>query len=766
MRRIVKTYFNYLVSNKTSSIISIIGLSLSIAVVIVLTFFIIQEISYDKAFPNVDNIYKVVTTKNESYVEEDAKEILINKFPQIETACRYYNFKTNLLFNQDFFRGQLVTTDEGFFDVFSVNFVQGSKETAFSKIDGIVLTESLAKEIFNDKYPIGETIKTTGGKLFQVTGVVKDLPKNSSIVADCFIHYTSKIHMSGINNVSTIKLFIVLYPQTSLVEFEKKMSDVLVESSKILNNNPIDFGETIEWKLSPLKTSYFNIQIQNDHLQHANIRLIKIISFITIIILILSIINYVNLNTADILSRIKEIGIRKTNGASKLNILMQFLFESLITCFLATVLALFLTQLIAPIFSQILGKQFTFISFNVLNSTIIILSIISLGILAGLVPASIASNYSPINLFRPKEGSLFKSSVLRNVLNTFQFTISIIMIISAIIILKQIQFSQKRDIGFDADYLIRIEYPGTYDKLSFVKHQLLNSPNILSVSFSDGSPMSIKSHYGSGDPIRNIKSISADDGFIETFRLKLLHGRNIRYPSDIKECLITENAFNEAGWENLDNKIFQNHKVVGVVNSFDNEDLHQLASNVIIENSANHFSSVNVRINPNNVSETLKYIKQIWDNLFAEFGFRYSFYDEWVEKSLLNEKNHARIAIVFGLFSIMLSCLGLFGLANYSLKQRIKEIGIRKCNGATVSEILRLINMDFLKWVIIAFLIACPIAVYIMRKWLDNFAYKTTLDWWIFITSGLIVVTIAFLTISWKSYNSAKTNPVDALRSE
>lgn len=766
MRRNIKIYFNYLFSNKTSSLISIIGLSLSIAVVIVLAFFVIQEKSYDKSFSNVDNIYIVVTTKNESFVEEDAKEILLDRFAQIETACRYYNVKTDFVYGQDFFQGQLVTTDEGFFDVFSLSFVQGSKETAFSNVGSIVLTESYAKKMFKDNYPIGKTIKTTSGDLFQVSGIVKDLPANSSIVADCFVHNKYKIHSSGINDVLTTKLFIVLNPNTNITDFEKKISSVLAESSKILHNTTIDFGETIEWKLSPFKTSYFNNEIQNDHLQHANIKLIKIIGFITIIILILAIINYVNLNTADSLSRIKEIGIRKTNGAAKKNILLQFLYESLITCFLATALALLFTQLITPVFSQILGKQISFIKFNFINISLIVLSIIVLGISSGIVPAMLASSYSPINLFRPKEGTLLKSSVIRNVLNTFQFTISMIMIIGAIIILKQIHFSQKRDIGFDTDYLLRIEFPNTSEKTNLIKNQLENNPNIQSFSFTNGSPMSIHRHVGSGKPIKKIRIMSADDNFVETFGLVILFGRNFNYPSGTKECLITQNAYKESGWDNLDNKIFEGHKVVGVINSFDNEDLHQLASNVMINNSENHFSSVNVRINPNNATETLNNIKQTWDNIFPEFGFRYSFYDEWVENSLLKEKNHARIAIVFGIFSIILSCLGLYGLANYSLKQRVKEIGIRKCNGARVGEILQLINMDFIKWEIIAFIIACPIAVQIMRRWLDNFAYKTTIDWWVFIASGLIVITIAFLTISWKSIKSARANPVEALRSE
>jgi putative ABC transport system permease protein len=260
--------------------------------------------------------------------------------------------------------------------------------------------------------------------------------------------------------------------------------------------------------------------------------------------------------------------------------------------------------------------------------------------------------------------------------------------------------------------------------------------------------------------------MSSDNNFIETFKLKLLLGRNFNYPSNIKECLITENAYKESGWDNLDNKIFENCNVVGVVNTFNTDDLHLFASNVMINNSADNYSSVNIRLSPNDITESLKYIKQGWATFFPEFGFRYSFYDEWIETSFLKEENHARIAFVFGILSIILSCLGLYGLSNYYLKQKVKEIGIRKINGAKSIEILSLVNKGFLKWILVAFIIACPVAILILNKWLSNFAYKTTLHFWIFIVSGLAVIIIALLTISWKSLEAANTNPIKALRYE
>jgi putative ABC transport system permease protein len=766
MNRILKQYFRNLATNRINASITIFGFSISIAVVISLVFFVLQEKSYDRCYKNLDSTYIVVTTKNESFVEEDAKDILTNKFPQIISACRYYNFKTIFLFNKAFFDGQLITTDEGFFDVFSTHFIYGNKKTAFSNPNSIVLTDSFAKKIFANIHPIGQTIKTVGGKVFQVTGIVKDLPKNSSISADCFINYKSKIHRSEENNVPITKLFIVLHPGTNIDGFQKDVSKTLVESSKILSNKEMMSDGSIEWKLIPFKSAYFDTEIRNDHLQHANIRLIQIISVISFIILMLAIINYINLTTAEGISRIKEIGIRKTNGAGKRNIFYQFLIESLITCVIASILAFFLTPRITPIFEIILSKPLHFVELSFKSVFIILLLIFALGILAGLFPAFIASRYSPVRLIKSKSKDRNKSFTFRNALNTLQFTITIVFSICLIVILKQIHYVQNRNIGFDTSHLITVDYPNNLNQSNAVRDYLKQNPNILDVSFSRGNPEEIGFYSDMGNPIKTVSIMSSDNNFIETFKLKLLLGRNFNYPSNIKECLITENAYKESGWDNLDNKIFENCNVVGVVNTFNTDDLHLFASNVMINNSADNYSSVNIRLSPNDITESLKYIKQGWATFFPEFGFRYSFYDEWIETSFLKEENHARIAFVFGILSIILSCLGLYGLSNYYLKQKVKEIGIRKINGAKSIEILSLVNKGFLKWILVAFIIACPVAILILNKWLSNFAYKTTLHFWIFIVSGLAVIIIALLTISWKSLEAANTNPIKALRYE
>jgi len=765
MKVVLKQYARLLKRNPLSSIISITGFASSIAVIIILVFFIIAEKSYDSDYKNIDNTYMVITTKNESFVEEDAKEILMDKYPQIGSSCRYFNNKTNFVYNHDIFETQMVTTDEGFFDVFSVHFVFGNKETAFSNIQGIVLTESLVKRIFKEKYPVGQFIKTLNGKEYQVSGIVKDLPKNSSITANCFIYYKSKIHNSSINNVALTKLFIVIKPGTDLRGLEQNISKTLIETSKILNNKVFVYGELLGWKLFPFKNAYFNTTIKKDHLQHANNKLILMISIISLIILVLAIINYVNLSVAALFSRVKEVGIRKTIGAESSNIFNQFLLESIITCVLASVLAFILAQALIPIFETILGKPVDFIKLNLLNCLLILSIVFLIGIISGIFPAALATKYSPIQILSMNK-IIFKKSFFRNGLSTFQFTISIMMIICLLAIIKQVNYSQNMNIGFDTNCLIKVDYPENKDKLNVIKDYLSKNPNIIDVSFTQGSPMEIGQYSGNNKPINHIAIMSADDKFVDVFHLKVLLGRNINYPSNNKECIITENAFKESGWENLEGRIFFDHKVVGVVNTFNSDDLHQFASNIMVTNSTNDFSEVNIRIDSHNVSETLHFIKQVWETNFPDYGFRYTFYDEWLETMFNKEKNYARIALVFGILSIILSCLGLLGLAEHTIKQKIKEIGIRKINGAKTSEIMTMLNEDFIIWVIIAFIIASPIAWYVMNKWLQNFAYKTELSWWIFVAAGLTAMTVAVLTVSWQSWRAAMRNPVEALRYE
>ena len=559
MNRILKQYFRNLATNKINASITIFGFSISIAVVISLVFFVLQEKSYDRCFKNVDNTYIVVTTKNESFVEEDAKDVLTARFPQIISACRYYNFKTNFVYNKAFFDGQMITTDEGFFDVFSMQFIYGNKKTAFSSPNSIVLTDSYAKKIFDNEKPLGQTIKSVGGKEFQVSGVVKDLPQNNSISADCFINYKSKIHRSEENNVPITKLFIVLHPGTEKDDFQNEISRTLVESSKILSNKEMMSDGSIEWKLIPFKTAYFDTEIRNDHLQHANIRLIQIISVISLIILLLAIINYINLTTAEGISRIKEIGIRKTNGAGKQNIFYQFLSESLITCAIASILAFFFTPLITPIFEIILSKPLHFVVISFKSVFFILLSIFVLGILAGLFPAFIASGYSPAQLIQSKSKIRNNAFTFRNVLNTFQFTITIVFSICLIVILKQIHFVQNRNIGFETSHLIKVDYPNNLGQSNAVRDYLKQNPSILNVSFSRGNPTEIGFYSDMGDPIKKVSIMSADEEFIETFNLKLLLGRNFNYASHVKECLITESAYKESGWNDLDDKTFQNN---------------------------------------------------------------------------------------------------------------------------------------------------------------------------------------------------------------
>jgi putative ABC transport system permease protein len=429
-------------------------------------------------------------------------------------------------------------------------------------------------------------------------------------------------------------------------------------------------------------------------------------------------------------------------------------------------ICIFFTPLITPVFEIILSKPLHFIDLTVNSVAFILLAIFALGLLAGLFPALIASGYPPLLLIHLKNRVRNKSFTFRNMLNTLQFTITIVFTICLIVFLKQVNFIRNRNIGFDTSHLIKVEYPGNLNKANALRDYLKQNPKILDVSFTKGNPSEIGVYTDSGDPIRTASIMSADDNFIETFKLKLLIGRNYNFPSQTKECLITENAYKESGWENLDNRIFEDCNVVGVVNTFNNDDLHLNASNVVINNSPDLYTTVNIRLSSNELPEILKYIKQGWTTFFPEFGFRYSFYDQWVETSFLKEENHSRIAFVFGMLSIFLSCLGLYGLTNYYLKQHVKEIGIRKINGATTIEILSLVNKGFLKWILYAFVIACPTAILILNKWMSNFAYKTTLDWRIFIVSGLTVIMIAFRAISWKSVEAANTNPVKALRYE
>ena len=493
-----------------------------------------------------------------------------------------------------------------------------------------------------------------------------------------------------------------------------------------------------------------------------------------IIVLILAIINYINIASASNKARFKEVCIRKTSGAQGKSIIVQFLSESYIACVISLAFGLILLVFFSSAFDNIFGKDFN-LSYALKHSHIILILpiiILFVGGISGIIPAIAASFYNPIELVQQK--SKLKKIGARGIFNTIQFIVAISLIICLMLIQKQLKYIKTKDFGFDKEYLLTLRL-GDLDKhISAIRDILYDNPNILQVCASEGRPFEI-SRSGSttirldGQEYKSgyLKFLKTDWNFLKTFDIPITYGRDFK-KSDKNVCLINENFLKEMGFKSIDNLTIGKLKVIGVFKDIHYEKLHNDIGKLLVTYEANNteHDELNVRISSANIHETIEYMESVFKSFDPHFMFYYEFYDDFIDQLYEQEEKQAKTVKIFAFLAIFLSCLGLYGMVEFSCKQKIKEIGIRKVNGAKNLEILSMLNTGFVKWIVISFIFSCPIAWYVMRKWLENFAYKTEISWWIFGLSGIIVLVISFFTVSWQTFQTARRNPIESLRYE
>jgi len=516
-----------------------------------------------------------------------------------------------------------------------------------------------------------------------------------------------------------------------------------------------------EVSLKPLKTNYFNTQHHDGDLKHGNIGLVKTLSWIGLIILALSVINYINLTIAGYKHRLMEIGIKKCFGVSKQSIQKQFIFESVLFCVCATILAIVIAEIFLPYFNQYVDKTLKIQIFTNLNFTVqVFLFVIFLGIFAGLAPAFVLSKMSPVQVFQLNSYLHGSGKIYQNILSVFQFSVTIILICSLLIMYRQINYVKHKNLGFDNEQLLSLKVHhqmGTKTEALMNKLRLYHG--IKSLTLTNGIPGKINISMG------GFKSIVVDSSSIKTFGFKVIQGRDL-LPGDLnKACLI-----NTTGLSKFDNNDFRGHEVngeeiVGVISDFHYTSMYKQTGAMALmyyDWGGNH---ITMRIT-GPIDETMEYIKKTWKEICPDYPFDLQFYDDLFSAMYRQEENLATLVSIFSVLAIVISCMGIFGLAVFQSEQKIKEIGMRKVLGATTAEITSMLTKNFTKWVVIANLIAWPIAWYVMNKWLQNFAYRIDLTVWPFLLAGLAVLMIALLIVSWQVIKAATANPVEALRYE
>jgi putative ABC transport system permease protein len=747
-----KFYIRNLLKNKVFSTITIGSFAVSIAVIILLTSFLVSEFDYDSHLKNVERIYRVKASKNEASVPEQAREQFLNSIPEIEAVSNFITGNEPVVYNETNFSANVINSDEGLFSILPIEFVLGNPKGIFGDKKNVVITESLSKRIFGNENPIGKTLNISYKEDVQVVAVIKDFPEKSTLSGDiiCSADLKLRFSRSCFNDNCTYfyKSLVLLKPGVSNETISSKLTPLIPKFYDKDDN---------EYSLIPYKNVYFDTSLRNDNLAHANVKLVRLLIWLTVALLILAVFNYINLSVAHNSTRLKEFGIKQTLGARKLNVFIQFIGEAFFTTLAASSAALLI-----PVFGIFSSPGLILVCLATLAG---------IAVVSAAYPAWVATKVQAKDLLQKKGTAKAAGFDLRKSLNIIQFAASIVILVSLMVITRQVKYAKNLDFGFETGQLIKIPvHWKAAGKIDVLKERLNSIPGVESSCFTHGTPGEIYS-YNQSDEHNNtnepgkVSNISSDFSFVETFGLKILEGRNFYENDKNNVCLINKTAMKQAGWESFEGKKMFGFEVVGLLDDFHYESLYNKIGALMITNQKD-VSHFNIRIRPQNIAQTLKEVEKGFKEVLPDYGFSFQFYDDYLDSMYQQEEKRADSIRVIAIIAILISCVGLIGLVEFSTKRRIKEIGIRKVNGARISEVLVMLNKDFVRWVAIAFIIATPIAYYAMHKWLENFAYKTELSWWIFAIAGLLALGIALFTVSFQSWKAATRNPVEALRYE
>lgn len=761
----MKTLIPYLRSlkrNKLFAFISIGGFSLSLAVVLLLLAFIRSENQYDRSITEVDRIYRVMSEENSAYVPEQARDRLQADFPQIEAATKVNIGNDPILWQEENHDARIIHTDSGFFKVFSLKVISGQRAGFFADPHQAVVTESCARRIFGGKEAVGQILNVAHREDVEVVAVVEDLPEKSSLSGDMFCSAELRIR----------------YSRNGYNEKEAYMYNLYLKLNKANNPGGLDTALTrvihpfMDWidanyQLQPFKEVYFDISTPHDNLAHANVKLIRLLGWLTLVILILSVFNYINLAIAQSTVRLHELGVKQVFGANRWILVRQYINEAFLQVLLALILGFFIALLLKPVLGGILGKE---ISLRVIFTDPVTLLLIFGGLfviaaISGFYPALAILKLNPKQMLLNQVYTINSSFDIRRILTIVEFTAMVTLIISLITLVKQVKYVQDKDMGYNTELLVRI--PVHYrikDKVPALLEDISKLAVVKNICASHGTPGAIW-NYSSDDNI-SVSQISSDYRFVETFGLSLIYGRNFFEAESTNVSLINETMMNElGGWDSVENRALFGSSVIGVFKDFHYKDLYSPIENLQIWNERD-VSHLCVRFYPGDISEALREVRKIFRQTAPGFAFSYEFYDEWLDAKYQQEEKRANSIRLLSIIAVLLSCIGLFGMAEFITRARTREIGIRKVNGAGVRHIVGLLNLGFLKWVGPGILAGIPIGYYFMQKWLSGFAYKTGLDWWIFALAAISSLTVAVLTVSWQTWRTARKNPVESLRYE
>jgi putative ABC transport system permease protein len=801
IRNYIKTAYRSLLKNKGFTVLNVLGLSVGLATCLLIVFYVVDELSFDKYNTKADRIYRLTTEAklngNEGVYatsEVNWKNILQTRFPEVEKVARLVD-KNGLFLspqkfyvkkgNGDILEKNIVFTESSLFDVFTLPMVDGSPFTALDEPNTAVITESTAKKYFNKVNVVGQILTINDSSIYKITGVIKDIPAQSHFNYDFFLSFSSRPESKSNSwGYAGLHNYVLLKPGTNVKKLEKAITNIDIKSS--YNPSTWTTGDNyLRMTLKPL----LDIHLRDADSQYplakgGNIQYVYIFSLVAIFILLIACVNFMNLSTARSANRAKEVGVRKVLGSARKYLIAQFLTESVIVTLTSAIIAVFLVLLLLPVFSQTADKQLAITPHTLvwlLPSLLIIVLVV--GFLAGSYPALYLSAFQPIEVLKGKIAKGFKAGFLRSFLVIFQFSISIFLIIGTLVIYNQLNYIHNKSLGFDRNQVLVIKNTNALgNQVKILKNELKQLPGVVNATMSSYQPTGDEDLKTGLFPHQKIdikediltEFWSVDEDYINTMGLKLTDGRNFSkdMSSDTSALIVNEAFARKFGQKDPLNKDvyrysygLQQYHIIGVVKDFNfaslKDNITPLAMVYDTDNGA-----ISVKLKTASLTDLMSQIKDRWKGLSPNQPFTYSFMDEDFDATYRVEERFGTMFISFSTLAIVIACLGLFGLAAYSAEQRNKEIGIRKVLGASISGIVGMLSLDFIKLVLISILIATPIAWWAMNKWLQDFAFRVTIQWYILALAGVIAIFIAFITISFQSIRAALANPVDSLRSE
>ena len=805
----LKIALRNLTKNKLYSFINIFGLAIGLTCFLLISLYVLDELSYDRQFKDAERIYRVNSdikfggTEQRMAVSSDPFGATLKKdYAEVEQYVRIYANNSRRFIkkgNEFLVENDCLHADSTLFDVFSLNMLEGNSKTALIAPNTLIVSQTTAKKYFGNTSALGKmlTIGVRESVEYTITGVYEDMPTNAHFQANMIFSFKSINDYNFGNFLShNFYTYIKLRKGIDYKQFEKKF-DVVVEKyilpqAKVFMNikSMNDFekaGNYLHYSLTPL----LDIHLKSDRIyeisSNSDIQYVYIFSIVALFLLLIACINFMNLSTARSANRAKEVGIRKVMGTQRSNLILQFMSESVLTSYLAFGVSLVLTILLIPYFNDISGKQFSLKSlFQLQYLPFLIFLPLVVGILAGYYPSFFLSSFRPIEVLKSKLNANFKRSNFRNTLVTFQFVTSLVLVISTVIIYQQLNYIQHKNLGFSKDQILVVTGTSSLrDNNNVFKEEVKKIAGVKNATFAGFLPVANSSRSDNSFSTEavmtaknafNMQIWGIDEDYIPTLDMKILKGRNFSkaFSTDSSAIIINEQAAKLLGFdEPIGKKLYTRNEsnqvvgltIVGIVKNFHYQSMRETVGPLCFQYSRSAWVTA-FKINTDEPQSLIKQVEAKWRSLAPEMPFNYHFMNESFDEMYRAEQRIGKISLIFAMLTVLIACLGLFGLITYIAEQRTKEIGVRKVLGASIWSIVQLLSKDFLKLVCIAFVIATPLAYYAMYSWLGDFVFRIDISAWIFVGAGIITLLIALLTVSYQAIKAALMNPVKSLKTE